>query len=144
MSWQVSVDVKDLQEAERRIKSVISAVSSKDVEDVILGGAKIIQREARSRISGRVTGRLKASVRAKKAGSRQATFRGAFVAVDRKKAPYAHFYELGTQGRKHRSGKSVGRMPSRPFFWPAVQDTQGQVERHITSGLATLIGRAVK
>lgn len=144
--FTITVDVQGVEEVERKIKSLLSAVDSSDVEKVMIGAARIIQKDAKSRINPkRGQGNLKRAIVAKRSKARGNMFRAAFAAVDRKKKAYhAHLYEFGTKHRYHKGGKSVGKMPAKPFFWSAVQDNKGQVEREVTQGLAKLVGRAVK
>ncbi|MTI95182.1 MAG: hypothetical protein FH749_06795 [Firmicutes bacterium] len=143
MGFRIEVDVRGVEAAEKKIKSLLSAVDSTDVENVMLSGARIIKKEARGRVRGKKTGRLKRSLVAKKSKRRGNMFRSAFAAVDRKKAPHAHLYESGTVERHHRSGKSVGRMPSKPFFEPAVINKKADVEREITNGLRRIVRGSV-
>jgi len=153
------VHVEGIAEAEKRIGSILSTLDSSDVEKVLVDGARIVRRDSRRRAPKGPTGNLRKAHRAKRGRKRDRLFRTAFAAVDRKKAPHAHIVHDGTAGprtpRKHRVlydakhtqsffGKQVAPMPSNPFFSDAVQATMGEVSRTVNSGIARLIGRAVK
>lgn len=100
-----------------------------------------------------VTGRLRRSV-----GSRIRVRRGevqgkAGLNVGKKPsktplsyAPHAHLITLGTQNRKHKSGKGVGRVRPRPFVrraaggaalqarQTAINEIKRQIDRHLEKG----------
>lgn len=144
MSFSVEIDPKTMEEVSRKIKSLVSALEGKDVEDVLLAGARIIRDEAKALAPKGDTGRLKRSIKAKRGKRRGKLFSVAFCAVDFKIAPHAPFVEYGTGPRKLKSGKSVGQMPATPFFRPAIDTKKGEVAQVVNAGLARLIGKAVK
>ncbi len=49
MSFEIEIDVKGLEEASRKIRSILSAVTSEDVEQILLQGARIVRDEAKRR-----------------------------------------------------------------------------------------------
>ena len=144
MSFEIEIDVRGLEEAPRKIRSILSAVTSEDVENVLLQGARIVRDEAKRRAPVGPTGNLKRSLKAKKGKRRGKLFATAFAAVDRKIAPHAHLVEYGTGPRRQKTtGRYTGQMPAIPFFRPAVDATKDQVARTVNQGIARLIGRAV-
>lgn len=140
MSFTINIDVQGVKEAEKKIKSILSSMDSKDVENVMLQGARVIRGNTRKR----ATGSVKKAIRAKKGKQRGNMYRSAFAAVDRKKAPHAHLVNAGTGPRYHRSGKYTGVMPAKPFWQPGVQESIGAVEKIVNEGLAKLVRRAVR
>jgi len=151
------VHVEGIAEAEKRIGSILSTLDSADVEKVLVDGARIVRRESRRRAPKGPTGNLRKAHRAKRGKKRDRLFRTAFAAVDRKKAPHAHLVHDGTGPRTPRKarvlydkgtgtpfGRSAAPMPANPFFSDAVQATMGEVTRTVTSGMARLIGKAVR
>lgn len=61
-------------------------------------------------------------------------------------AAHAHLVEFGTVERYHKSGKSVGAMPAKPFMRPAFDQTKDQqlsiLAREIGAGLEKEAARA--
>lgn len=142
---RIDIDVEGLEEASRRIRSIVSTLESRDVENVLFQGAKIIRAEARSRAQRGPTGNLRRSIKASRGKRRGKLFATAFSAIDRKKAPHAHLIELGTGPRYHKkTRKYVGRVIGKPFFQPAVQATKNEVATVVNEGIARLIGRAAR
>lgn len=47
----------------------------------------------------------------------------------------AHLVEQGTKERRHKSGKSTGRMPASPFMKPAFEQTKDQVRTIVADGM---------
>lgn len=145
MSFEVEIDVKGLEEAARRIRSVLHALESEDVEKVLLKGANIVGRAVRTNIrtmTKRHTGRLLSSVKVSKGKRRGRLFATAFAAMDRKKAPHSHLVEYGHQ--VVRNGQVVGHAAPRPFFRAAVDQTRAEVGRIVNEGIAQLIERAAR
>lgn len=121
--------IEGLQEAIRAVHSIRSALEAKDVENVLLKGARLIQQDMRRRVKVK-TGRLKRAIRVKKAKRRGRWNPSAFAAVDRKKAPHAHLVENGTS-----------RAPAHPFARPAAEAMQEPVAREVTEGLRDLVAK---
>ena len=159
MSFEIEVDVQNLEEVKRKIRSLFSTVMSEDVEKILLDGAKIVKAEIQRRAPVGPTGNLKKAVVAKKSKMRGAVFRSAYAAIDRKKAGHARLVEYGTATARLPKkakvlydkktgkvfGKSVAPMPAKPFFRPAVEATAAQVSRHVNEGIKRLIeGSVVK
>lgn len=126
------IEVDGLEEAIRKVQSIVSAVEAKDVEKVLLEGAKIVQGEAKRRAPYR-TGKLRRSIKAKIGKRRSKMVAGAFAAVDFKVAPHAYLVEYGTS-----------RMRARPYFRPAWEATKDEVRRVVEEGLRKLIGGALR
>ena len=158
MNITIEVDRKSLEEVTRKVKSLFTAVISKDVEDILLGGAKIGKKEVKSRAPVGPTGNLKKAVVAKKSKLRGGVFRSAFFAMNRKKAPHSHLVEYGTAAERlpkkakvlydKRTGTVFGRkvaaMPAKPFFRPAAEAAKNAIEKHVNDGLVKLIERTAK
>lgn len=58
--------------------------------------------------------------------------------------PHAHLIEFGTVERFHKSGKSVGRMPARPFMRPAFDANVDAVLAAMTEHLRIEIDKSIK
>jgi HK97 gp10 family phage protein len=58
-------------------------------------------------------------------------------------SPRAHLEEFGTGPRQHKSGKSTGMMPARPFMRPAWDQTKDQVLENLGAELRSEIERTV-
>ena len=154
----ITIRVEGLEQAERKARRVLSTLDSKDVEKVMLNGAKIIKKAARRNASKGPTGNLRRALKAKKSKNRQAFIKTAFAAVDRRIAPHAWLVEHGGHGIRRpkkasilydsKSGKafgaSVAAMPAKPYLRPAINSELANVERTVNTGIARLIGRAVK
>lgn len=122
--------VGDLQQAIRDLKK---ALSPKEAERVLLAGARVISKEMRTRAHKGPTGNLKAAMKAKIGKHRGEDMADAFAAVDRKKAPHAHFLEFGTTNA-----------PAYPFMRPAIISTREQVAGVVTKGLKEGVDAVVK
>src|SRR5690606_38475524 len=84
MSFTVEIDVKGLEEAARRIRSVLHALESEDVEKVLVKGAEVVGRQVRANIRSmtkRHTGRLLSAVKISKGKRRGKLFATAFTAM---------------------------------------------------------------
>lgn len=142
---RISIDVEGLEVLSKRIKSIFSTLESRDVENVLFEGAKIIRAEAKKRAPVGPTGNLKRSIRASRGKRRAKLFATAFSAIDRKRGPHGHLVESGTGPRyKKKTGQYVGRMTPAPFFVPAVDATRAQVASVVNQGIARLIEGAAK
>lgn len=145
MSFEVEIDVEGLAEAARRIRSVMSALESEDVEKVLVKGAEVVGRQVRANIRSmtkRRSGRLLSAVKISKGKRRGKLFATAFTAMDRKKAPHSHLVEYGH--RVVRNGQVVGHAAPRPFFRAAVDQTRAEVGRIVNEGIAQLIEKAAR
>ncbi len=141
---EIEIDVQGLEEVRRKVASVLSTLDGRDVEEVLLGGAKIVQAAVKARAPRR-KGEIIRAVKARKGRKRGRLFSIAFCAMDRKIAPHAHLAEYGTGPRyQKRPRKYVGEMPAKPYFWPGVEASKGEVARHVNAGIMRLLGRAAK
>ncbi len=142
---RIEIDVKGLEELRRRVGSILTVLDGRDVENVLVGGARVILAEARRRAPRGPTGNLIRSIKAKKGRRRGRLFSIAFCAVDRKIAPHAHLVEYGTGPRyQKRPKKYVGEMPAKPFFRPAVEATKAEVALKVNRGIMQLLGRKLR
>lgn len=158
MAGKLAIEIEGLEEAERRIKSLLYALESEDVEKVLVEGARIIRDEAKRRAPRGPTGNLQRSLKAKKGKRYGKVFATAFAAVDYKVAPHANLVEFGgiapRRPKKKKAmydkrtgtfyGREVAPMPARPFFRPAVDASKERVKQTVEDGLRKLIEGAVE
>jgi len=125
----------------------MSNVDPKEVQDVLLDGAKVFLAEAQANAPVGETGNLRKSLKAKR-GNRSRHYSMAFMANDRKIAPHTHLVEEGHQrvkgGKLGKGGRVVGKVKEHPFFWPAVERKLPEVQDLVTDGLTRLVEGAAK
>lgn len=129
-SLAVLEGMKDVVES---VQAYMTALEPKEIEGVLLVGARIIRDKAKKLVRVK-TKRLRKAIRAKVGRRRGKTHATAFAAVDRKKAPHAHLIEFGHALVK--DGKTIGTVPAYPFLGPAVEQTHKQVAATVRKGLA--------
>lgn len=133
-SW---VQVQGMDEVLKRLNKAVHGLNAEQIEGVLLQGSRVIKRAIERRIGSRFkvkTGRLERSTRNKRSKYRGTTFASVFAAIDRGKAkgaPHAHLLEFGTS-----------KMPAKPFFRPAVDETQAEVAQVVEKGISKLLGDA--
>lgn len=121
------VQVEGLDEAVRRVQSLMYALEAKEVEKVLEKGMREVRDEAKRRVPVR-TGLLKSAIKAR-IGKRRGRFvANAFAAVDYKKAPHAYLVEYGT---RHSQAK--------PYFRPAWDAKKDEVKKQIEEDLRKLL-----
>ncbi len=133
MNVKMSVDIKGLDELERRIKSLRSALEAKEVEGILVEGARIIRDDAKRRAPLGPTGNLRRGVKAKKGKRRGKMYSTAFAAMDWKVAPHAYLVEYGTS-----------KMRARPYFRPAIDSMKDQVRQTVQAGVDKLLQEAIR
>lgn len=116
MGGYFKFEVQGIEETIRAL-SKASLQKQKEFEIVVRKSTQRINRYAKSNISGhRKTGNLRGSIKAKyfwKDGPASTVFpRG-------RKGAHRHLVEYGTGLRRHKNGKSVGKMDAYPFMKPA-------------------------
>lgn len=138
------IKIEGLDQLNAQFEQLANSVSPDKLEPTFERGANIFADEMRRLAPEGPTRNLRRSIKVKKlkrTGDNPAPF---ITAVDRKIAPHAHLVEWGTSDRHHKSGKSVGVMPRKPFFRPAVDAKSNQVNDMIEADLGRLIDGAVK
>lgn len=121
------IDIKGLDEAVRRVRSLTSSLEAKDVEKVLVKGMQVVRDEAKQRVPVK-TGLLKSALKARIGKRRGKMVAGAFSAVDFRKAPHAYLVEYGT---RHSQAK--------PYFRPAWDSREGDVKKQIENDLRKLL-----
>lgn len=108
-------------ELEAALRALPDSLRKGLVERALMHAAEPIAAYARGRVSyrtGHTQSRIKVSTRLSRRQRRKSKeFAEAFVGASPSRA--AHLIELGTKPRFHKSGKSTGQMPARPFLRPA-------------------------
>ncbi len=143
MSDSVTVDIRGKEEFQRTLLALVRALPNDKVEPVMLDGAKVVARDAKSRAPVGPTGNLKRAVRTRQLRQIGRYPRTAIAAVDRKKAPHAHLIEYGTKPRVQKTtGRPTGIGPAIPFFRPAVDTNRVRVYEQIKDKLWEMILQA--
>lgn len=120
-------EIEGLDKAIQKVRSLVSALEAKNVENVLKNGAQIIADKAEDNAPVD-EGVLKSAIKAKKGKRRGNAVTSAFAAVDRKKAPHGWLVEHGTS-----------RMAAQPYFRPAVNETLDEVKRTVEDGIRKLL-----
>lgn len=89
----------------------------REFTEVVKKNAKEVQKKAKERVPIGKTKNLRQSIKPKYFKKGHAP--SATVFPRGKKGSARHLIEYGTRTRRHRSGKSVGRVTARPFMKPA-------------------------
>lgn len=128
-----------LDELRAAVKQVMGAMSDKELQPIMLEGAKVIRTAVKRKVRRGPTGRLKRAVKAKRSKLRKHN-PSAFCAIDRKKAPHAHLVEDGhllvLGGKLGEGGVVVGQVPPHPFFRTGVMESQAQAKAVVVKGMA--------
>ena len=130
-------EVQGVEETIRAL-SKASVQKQKEFEVVVRKSTQRVNRYAKANVSNhQKTGNLRNSIRAKyffKDGPASTVFpRG-------RKGAHRHLVEYGTEVRRHKNGKSVGRMKAYPFMKPAhekeeprfIEEVKKVVDENIT------------
>ncbi len=146
------VTLEGLPEFDSQIDLLIKQLSAEKVEPIVLAGATIIADAARTNAPQGPTSNLKKACIAKLLSRIDANPRRAIAAVNRKRAPHAHWIEFGTSRMripkkktvmKGASGKfygrAVGPIPAHPFFRPAWDANKDRVREDIIDELKKLV-----
>lgn len=149
--FEISLEIPqtDLEEIERRIASLIDPFTAEDVEEVLVGVARIIGDEARANIdvmTQRHTGNLRRGVKVRRGKRRHRAFATSYAAMDRKKAPHAHLVEYGHEvvfgkgENQVRTGRFVRPIP----YWRAAVSAKAQeAEQKLLEGVDRLLDRQI-
>lgn len=121
------IEVKGLDEAVRKVRSLTSSLEAREVEKILSKGMRVVRDEAKQRVPVK-SGKLKSAIKAR-IGKRRGKFvAGAFSAVDFKKAPHAYLVEYGTRHSR-----------AKPYFRPAWDTKKDQVKKQIEDDLRDLL-----
>ena len=123
----MNVRVTGIKQLDRRLKKLAKKDARRIGRQAINKGLTVISKQIKSKTPKGPTGNLKKSVgkrnkKNKRKGIQEAKAGFNVGLKNRKQKPgskrkpkrraqHAHLYTIGTQSRKHKSGKSVGRMP---------------------------------
>jgi len=127
------ITITGLDELKAAFKQLMGSMSDKELQPIMVEGAKVIKTAVKRRAK-KLTGRLKKAVKAKKSRRKKQHSPSAFCAIDRKIAPHSHLVEDG-----HAlvvNGQVVGNVPAQPFFGPGVRESMGQAEAVVIKGMA--------
>ncbi|MDD4986689.1 MAG: HK97 gp10 family phage protein [Dehalococcoidales bacterium] len=133
--------IEGMAELEGQLKKLSKQLGADKVEPVLYEAAKDLAQAIKSH-TPKHTGQLRKSIRARKL-KRYLDNAAAGAGVDQKKAPHAHLVEYGTAQRHHKSGKSVGSMPARPFVRPAWDANRERITRKVVDDLKGLIDQCL-
>jgi HK97 gp10 family phage protein len=126
-----------MKELERQLKDLQKQLGPDKVEPVLYEAAQDLAEAMKVKVP-KHTETLRNAITAKKL-KRYENNAAAGAGVDRKKAPHAHLVEYGTGERYHKSGKSVGVMPAKPFVRPAWDTNKDRIVRKVVDDLKGLV-----
>jgi HK97 gp10 family phage protein len=127
-----NIRVEGSADFQRAIDEVRSSLEPKQIESILLGGARVMRDDMKRRVKKR-SGRLYKAIKAKVGKRRGKEWASAFAAVDRKIAPHAHLVENGTVNA-----------PAHPYFRPSIISTRGPVLETVTTGLRDGVIKAAR
>lgn len=117
------IKVEGMAQLDRKLKKLVERATGPQVEAALLKAAVPLETAMkRTTAFADYTGYLRRSIGTKKGRRRPSPT----VTVGAK-APHAHLVEFGTAERHHKSGKSTGIMPKRPFIRPAYDKSKREV-----------------
>lgn len=138
----VYIKQSELDKIERATNKLVKAVG-KEKQTILLTQARKVRDRIKLKAPLGPTGNLKKAAYAAGLPERVGKPAVAFAGIRPRKAPHAHLVEFGTVQRAHRSGKSTGNVPARPFIRPAWDEMKGEVNRAVESQLKRTINGAV-
>lgn len=126
------VVITGMIELDRMLKQMPTELNHRILGAANAAAAKPLVAAAQSIAPIGKTGNLKKSIGAVKIAISKANEIGTVHVGPRRKGGYrgnhGHLVEFGTAQRFHKSGKSVGVMPKKPFMSPALDRTKDQIE----------------
>jgi hypothetical protein len=149
-----TIEIQGMREARQQIEKLRGSVAGRQLQDLLVEGAKMITSEAERLAPRGETGNLRQSFRAS-AGKVARTFAQAFGFTLARLAPHAHLVEFGTKPHEIKAkgkflrleggafAKLVRHPGARPdmFFRDAVRSKRTAVRRHIEAGLKQILER---
>lgn len=126
------IEVDGLDEAIRKVRSLRSALEAKEVEKVLVTGARRIRDRFRNIVAVR-SGRLKKAGKAAIGKRRGAYVASAYAAVDYKVARHAYLVEYGTIYAS-----------AHPYFERSYEAEKEPTGKQITDDLRALVKGAVR
>lgn len=150
MANTTSVQVRGLDEIERRLQQLPEKLRRRSIKTVLQEGLEIIANEARQRAPRRIshgweafvdrgTRLAEAIVTKLSVGAMKATGK---VGIDYKKVSHGHLLEFGTKPHKIGKIQHPGNRP-RPFMRPALDNKGEDSINHMTSQLAKAVEKEV-
>ena len=127
------VTIEGEEELIRKLVKLGDAVKGTQPERLFLRAAKVIRNKARENAPEGPTGNLKRGIVARTLDRRGRKVAPAMAGINFKRAPHANWLEFGTV-----------KMGPRPFFRPAVIETQKRVNSIITKGFKRIIEKQAK
>jgi HK97 gp10 family phage protein len=125
------VVVTGMIELDRMLKLMPTELNHRILSAANTAAAKPLVERAKS-LAPQGKGDLKKSIGSVKIPISKATEIGTVHVGPRRKGGYkghhGHIVEFGTKERFHKSGKSVGFMPKKPFMAPALSSTKDKIE----------------
>lgn len=127
-----NLKIEGMEDLHKSLQKLAKKVDNKETTETVYNAANTIVKPA---VQSNASGAIKDAVLAKKMPVSDTFPAMAITAIDRKKAPHAHLFEMGSGPRYHSNGKYVGEMPPRPFFRPGVDASMPRALRYIESEL---------
>jgi len=139
---KVRVKVLGQRVLAKRIKELGDKIDGREVAKIHLLAANAAAKIIRAEAPRGPTGNLQRGVVTGVFKNRPRKKRAAFVLVDRRIAPHLHLIEFGTAERRHKSGKSVGRVKPNPFFARGRNKSRPVVKAILIAGWKQLFANA--
>ena len=143
------IRIKGLDKLNATLKRLPPTIKGSVLRQALRKGAKLIESEAKSRVTKKGTGGLKRAlttvVSQDKSGNQHAT-----VGANKPDGSHIHLVEFGTSERlttgkgKVPAGISRGRMPAQPFLRPAFDSRQDAALGVIAAELDRAIAKATR
>lgn len=128
----MSAQLQGMDQLNKNLEKLVKATDKKHNGEILIKQAEKIRDRIIARVPEGPSGNLKRSPVAKLMPEKGTYPAIAIAGIDRKIAPHAHLIEFGTS-----------KMPARPFFRPAVDESANQVMDGIKDGLKKNIEGAI-
>ncbi len=167
----VDISLEGYDQLLKDLTMLANVLDDKEMENKLVERARGLRNKIRKAAPKGPTGNLREGVEAKRFRRKIRGNPGAFVRMNRKKAPHYHLVEFGTEGIRLPKGKvlhfkvesgaqfgggsnewltgqqdifvrSVGPMPAKPFFRSTVDNEQENVQQGIVQDIDQIVERA--
>lgn len=140
------------RELEAALRELPKRIGKAAIKRALMKAAAPIEQDAKARAAGTkpalgergVSVSTKLSRRQKRGRRVDKNTVEVFIGAHSARRGLAHLIEFGTGPRRHKSGKSTGSMPARPFMRPAWESGKRQALNTIGAELWTEVEKAAK
>lgn len=146
-----TVSIEGIEQLNQLFEEVGASLDPAKIEPVLLQAAALVALAVRKEAPYRTKARshqgskhIRDSIDVKHLKARAGFPAPAIAAVDRKMTPHAVLVERGTKERRHKNGKTVGKMPKNPYFTRAVNATADQAVEYVLDTLGDKLEGALR